>query len=168
MAKKEKVEKKKLSPKEQKLRQKKRKKWMWIGGIGIFLLLVYSALAPYQGSTNFGICKVYLELNERYPNELRYISVRDNQNVQIDYKSTDPFGRPSVNTIECVFKRDEARNVTPYLDKVDINGKDRYYEAEKPENIEKFNKGVPAILENMPDTVLPFFSLDDITSYKDF
>lgn len=145
----------------------KKKKWPYIAGGSVALLLVLIAMMPMQGSERYGICKVFLELSELYPREIKYLSVEDWDPVKIHYRKVDPFGVESVNLIECYSKRDSAGNQLYELAKVDINGKARVYEAEKPEVIEKFNKGISAILLNMPDLILPDFSLDDITKYQE-
>lgn len=147
--------------------KKKKKRLYWIGGGTFFFLIVLMALMPLQGSVQYGICKVYNELNEPYPDQLVYVSVEDGNPVRIYYKKVDPFGVESVNTIECSFKPDAAGAPTTQLTKVDINGKARIYEAESPAAIKRFNSGIPAILDNMPDLTLPNFSLDDIKAYKD-
>jgi hypothetical protein len=135
------------------------------------LLLVLAILVPQQGTIQYGVCKVFLELSEPYPQELKPLSVDDfvprGGPVKIIYKRVDPFGVDSVNTIECTFKRDEAGKPTTLLQKVDINGKSRIYGAEDAEYIKKFNVGVPAILENQPSLSLPSFSLDNLADYKD-
>jgi hypothetical protein len=145
----------------------KKKKLSIGGGAFVFLILVYIAMAPMQGSNFYGICKTYVELSELYPQEIKYLSVEDWDPVKIYYRKVDPFGVESVNLIECYFKRDTAGNMFYEIAKIDINGKSRTYEAEKPEFIERFNKGISAILQDMPDLTLPSFSVDNIAQYKD-
>lgn len=144
-----------------------KKKLYWGGGVSFFVLLIMMAMAPQQGSMRYGICRVYIELSDLYPKEITYLSVEDGDPVKIFYKKIDPFGVSSVNSAECYFKRDRSGAFLNELSKVDINGKFRLYEAEKPENIKRFNVGVPAILENPPDLDLPSFSQDNIAQYKD-
>lgn len=146
---------------------KTKKKLYWGGGIAFFLLIVMMAMSPVQGSMRYGICRVYVEMNELYPKEIMYLSVEDGDPVRIYYKKIDPFGVGSVNSIDCYFKRDSTGAFSYDLAKVDINGKNRTYEAEKPENVKKFNVGIPAILANPPDLTLPYFALDNIAQYKD-
>ncbi len=147
------------------------KKWIWGGGGTIFLLLVAAVLYPQQGSIQYGICRVFIELDEIYPESVKPLSVDDfiglGGPVKITYKKIDPFGVNSVNTIECTFKRDVAGIATTELQKVDINGKSRVYNAESPDYVAKFNKGVSAILANPPSLDLPTFSLDNLSEYKD-
>lgn len=144
-----------------------KKKLYWGGGGLFFLLIVLMALTPQQGSMRYGICRVYVELSEPYPEEITYLSVEDGDPVKIFYKKIDPFGVDSVNSIECFFKRASTGAYLNELSKVDINGKFRAYEAEKPENIKRFNTGIPSILEIPPSLDLPSFSQDNISSYKD-
>lgn len=145
-----------------------KKKKLYIGGGALcFILLVWVAMMPAKGSAFFGICKVYVELSELYPQEIKFLSVEDWDPVKIFYRKVDPFGVESVNFIECHFKRDSAGNLFYEIAKIDINGKSRTYEAENPEVIERFNKGIGSILQDMPDLTLPMFSVDDITQYKD-
>lgn len=153
--------------KKEPLTKQQKKKLYIAGGSVAFLLLVLMALMPAQGSERFGICKVYLELSELYPREIKYLSVEDWDPVKIHYRKVDPFGVESVNLIECYSKRDSAGNLLFELAKVDINGKARAYEAEKPEVVERFNMGISAIFLNMPDLTLPNFSQDNIAQYKD-
>lgn len=155
-------QKKKLSPKQ---------KLYWIGGVCVFLGLLVMLFMPRQGTIQYGICNVFLELSEFYPEQLKPLSVDDyvpiGGPVKITYKRVDPFGVDSVNTIECVFKKDELGKPTTELLKVDINGKARIYGAEDPQYIKKFNLGIPSILGNPPSLTLPSFSLDKLVDYKD-
>jgi hypothetical protein len=83
----------------------KKKKLYWVGGAVCFLLLVMVAMMPQKGSDFYGICKVYVELSELYPRELRYLSVEDWDPVKIYYRKIDPFGVESVNLIECTYQK---------------------------------------------------------------
>lgn len=154
-------------PPKQPMSPKTKKKLYWAGGATFFLLIIMMALTPRQGSMHYGICRVYIELNELYPKQVKYLSVEDGDPVKIFYKKIDPFGVDSVNLMECYFKRDSSGAFLDELSKVDVNGKFRVYEAEKPENIKRFNTGIPAILDNPPDLTLPDFSQDNIAQYKD-
>lgn len=145
----------------------KKKKLYWGGGIGFFVLIIIMALMPAQGTMQYGICKVYVELSELYPQEIKYLNVEDGDPVKIYYKKVDPFGVDSVNSIECHFKRDNTGNMTYEISKIDVNGRFRVYEAEKPENIKKFNTGLWGIVNNPPDLTYPWFAEHDIKRYKE-
>lgn len=145
----------------------RKKKIYWVGG-GLFCLLITMLImVSGQGSMYYGICRVYVELHELYPGEITYLSVDDDDPVKIFYKKIDPFGVDSVNSIECQFKKDSNGQLLYELSKVDINERFRTYDAEKPENIKRFNVGIPAILDNPPNLDLPNFSQDNILEYKD-
>jgi hypothetical protein len=150
---------------------KRMKRLYWVGGGVLFFLLILMILTPAQGSLQYGICRVFVELSDPYPTEIKPLSVDDyvplGGPVRIYYKKVDPFGVESVNTIECTFVRDATGAATTTLKKVDINGKNRPYLAESPEYIQKFNAGIPAILDNTPNLTLPYFSIDNISEYKD-
>jgi len=145
----------------------KKKKLYWAGGLSFFALIIAMAMVPAQGSIRYGICKVYIELNELYPEQIKYLSVEDGDPVKVFYKKVDPFGVSSVNSMECYFKRDNTGNFLNEISKIDINGKYSKYEAEKPENIKKFNTGIGAIIANPPDLSIPSFSQNDISRYKE-
>ena len=152
------------------LTPQQKKKLYIAGGVIGFVGLVTMAMMPSKGTIYFGICKVFIEQNEPYPTSIRYLLAEEYINwnpIKIFYRRVDTFGANTVEMVDCYFKTDEAGNFIPQLDKVDYNGKVRVYEAEKQEVIDRFNKGIPAILENQPDLTYPWFSLDDIKSYKD-
>lgn len=157
-------------PPKKKMSKQKKKKLYWLGGVAFVGLLIMLMMMPRQGTIQYGICRVFVELSEPYPQEVRILNVDDfvplGGPVKITYKKTDPFGIEAVNTIECFFKRDEAGTPTTTVQKIDINGKSRVYSAEHPDYIAKFNQGIPAILKNRPSLDLPDFSLDNLVDYK--
>lgn len=145
--------------------KKDRRIW-WVGGsiFGFFLIiyLLYNPQAPIQ----YGICKTYLELNEAYPQKMKYLSMDDfGKTIRITYTRVDPFGSVSVNIAECSFKVENGA-LTPYLETVDINGKHKTYQAEQAPRIAVFNKTVPSLLETPMDLTIPYFPLDDMSAYR--
>jgi len=149
-------------------KKKKSRVWWWVGGTFGFLILIMFLLYKPQATIHYGVCKTYIELNEPYPDQIRYLSMEDfGDSARVYYRRTDPFGVVSVNSFECVFKV-ENDTVTPYLKSVDVNGKYRTYMAESPERIEKFNESVPAVIAAGPDLSWPYFPLDDIKAYREF
>lgn len=145
----------------------KKKLWWILGGIlGLIGLMLY--FHTPQASIQYGICKVYIELNEPYPKEIKYTSLFEyNNEVTIYYRKIDPFGVVSINNAKCVFKKDND-SLTPYLESFDLNQKYRKYQSESPEKIKLFNASVPAILANPPDLTIPSFPWDDISQYHGF
>ena len=148
--------------------QKKKKdvRIFWIAGIGIALLGLLVFLYKPQATIHYGVCKVYLELNEPYPEKIKYLSLEDfGDSIRIIYRKIDPFGTVSVNIASCTYLIEDGV-VTPYLTAVDINGKNKSYEMEKQERIEAFNKSVPTIEAYPPDLTIPYFPLEDISEYR--
>lgn len=149
-------------------KKKKSNKWRWIGGTVAVLFAIMFALYKPLATIHYGVCKTYIELNEPYPDQIRYLGMEDfGDSVRVYYRKTDPFGVVSVNSFECVFKV-ESETVTPYIKSVDVNGKYKTYMAEDPERIAKFNETVPAIIASNPDLTWPYFPLDDIKAYREF
>lgn len=148
-----------------KKKKRNRKLWWSGGGFLLFCLAIYALYKP-QATIHYGVCKVYLELNEPYPQKMKYLAMEDfGQMVRVIYRKIDSFGLVSVNVAECTFKIENNR-VTPYLLSVDINGKYKTYRAEEPARIEAFNKSVPVIEQNPPDLSIPYFPLNDMSRYR--
>lgn len=132
-----------------KLRKKQMKQG---GGALIVLLLIYGihlGLKPFEGTMAYGICKVFLELNVRYPNTLRISTVEEmGASVRIWYTQTDSFGAYRMEPIQCYYKADEKLGFI--LDKITIRRKEL-----DPEIIDRFNAILPVIFANPPDLIYP-------------
>ena len=156
------------SAKPQSKPKKDSKRAWWLGGIGFSFLVVIFLLYKPQATIQYGVCKVYIELNEPYPEKIKYLSLEDfGQALRVIYRRVDPFGVISVNIAECTFKV-ENDALTPYLQSFDVNGRQKTYESEDPKKIAEFNKSVPAIEANPPDLTVPYFPLEDMTQYRSF
>jgi hypothetical protein len=71
-----------------------------IGGLLLVLLIVYWGTQPLTGSINFGICKIFVEQNVRYPHEIRYISLIEQPGqARIEYVVLNEFGSYESKTI---------------------------------------------------------------------
>lgn len=155
------------NPDGQKPKKSQKKRNIAIGVVFALFVLMYMVYVP-QATIHYGVCKTYIELNEPYPEKLRYINLEDMGDVtRVYYRRTDPFGIVSINFIDCKFKVEDG-TVTPYLSSVDINGKYRTYQAEEPARIDRFNVSIPAIIASHPDLSWPYFPLDDVKLYRDF
>ncbi len=154
------------SAKPAKQNKKSRKVLIWTSGTFVVLLgLLVMFYAP-QATIHYGVCKIYLELNEPYPEQIKYLALDDlGDSVRVIYRKIDPFGSVSVNIATCTFRVEDGV-VTPYLTAVDVNGKNKTYEMEKKEHVEAFNKSVPTIEAYPPDLTIPYFPLDDISEYR--
>ena len=132
----------------------------WIFG-SLFLIWAYDALFSYKkGGTGFGLCKVFIELNTRYPIELRYSYVQPMSNtMRIWYVARDAYGQTAFDKMDCTFRPDDTYGMA--LERVTINRKEM-----DPAIIEKFNKSIPAILAYPPDLTYPQGLPDNIKNLK--
>lgn len=143
------VQKSKLQARANKTRKTRLKQ----GGLAIaavFLSYVgYGLFKPYQAGLTFGVCKIFLELNTRYPHTLRLSTVEElNDFVRIWYTQTNAFGEYKLENIQCHFEADEKTGGR--LSKISINRR-----AVDPERVAAFNKMLPIIFENPPDLTYP-------------
>jgi hypothetical protein len=140
-------------------------KWGAIA-VGVLVLGVFGTmLIPYTGTINYGICKIYLEQSEPYPDRIRMASVYEEAGyVYIFFRRTDSFGYQSMNTLECFLGNDEAGNL--FVKKVDLNGKNRKYPMEDEGRVKKFNVGIPAIIANPPDLTKPYYPIETLEDMK--
>lgn len=156
-------------PPSKKKMSKKKKILLGVGGFIVLLVLI--GLVPYMGTINYGICKVFVERMQPYPQSVSYTKVEEQGTeetgffVTMYYKRTDAFGDESMNSIVCKIKKSEEGKL--YLDAVDMNGKNRKYPQESPDYIKRFNVGIDAIIQNPPDLVLPYVPSEEIKDYKD-
>ena len=79
--------------------------------------------------------------------------------MRIWYSRLDAFGEYRMEAIQCYFKPDPAYGYK--VDRITINRRDIDTAA-----IERFNKSLPTVLENMPDLTLPSDFPDNIGSLK--
>jgi hypothetical protein len=150
----------------------KKKKRSWKKGVAItfgilVLLIVGLYFFPYYGTINYGICRTFVELQEPYPQSIKFINAEEDpytNSVTISYKKIDPFGLEAMNEIQCFIRTDENGAVS--LQKVDINGKKRHYPQEDPEVIRKFNVGLIGLFAYPPSLVMPYRMSNDIKDYR--
>lgn len=143
-----------LTPKQRRVRM------AVMGGGVLMAALIYYGTQPIQGTINFGICRAYVEQNVTYPTELKYLSLLERGGeVRIEYILVNEFGQYESKTINCQFHSDPQRGLT--LSDVIINR-----QKEPPARVERFNLGIPALLENPPDLVSPGGLPDDIRAFR--
>lgn len=146
-------------------KEKKKASWWKIGGIAagavsVFGLLVYVAIAPKTGGPMIGICKVFVERSVFYPTTLRYQFITQfPKAVRIGYTYTDGFGQFHLDMAECGFRPDAQIGMV--LDSVLLNREDI-----EQDEVDRFNVGLPAIFENMPDLALLPPLPDDLMELK--
>ena len=130
-----------------------------LAGLALLGWIVHYLFMPYKGGMTFGICKTFLELNVRFPQDMRISTVDDfGDNVRIWYTQLDAFGEYRMENIQCHFRADEATGAA--IDKITINRR-----AVDPQRVARFNKALPVILEFPPDLTIPYplpDSLEDL------
>ncbi len=154
-----------VAPSKEPKPKKKKSKLLWyiLGGLG-FLWFLHWGFSPKEGTILYGICKTYIERNESYPQNLQFLGVEElGEVVRINYRAVDPFGIETLNYVECKFRDDEKYGIA--LDSVDINREKKYPREDKAE-IERFNAGIPSLLQNRPDLAYPPALPTDIREYK--
>ncbi len=143
-----------LTPKQRNVR-------LAVAGGGLLLVaLIYYGIQPIKGSVNFGICRTYVEQNATYPTEIKYISLLERGGeVRIEYLLVNEFGQYESKTINCQFRSDPQTGIA--LADVIINR-----QKEPPARIDRFNLGMPALLEYPMDLVSPGILPDDIKVFR--
>ncbi len=139
----------------------KRKTRIKQGGLLAFLAFLGYAIyflffATYQGTMAFGVCKVFLELNVRFPQHLRLSTVEEFEtSVRIWYTQLDSFGEYRLEPMQCYFRADEELGFV--LDKVTVRRR-----QVDPDRVASFNKTLPVILANPPDLTYPIPISDNL------
>lgn len=146
----------------------KRKNYFKLGGLalgGLFVIWVYNFLfaLPIAG-LGFGICKVYLEQNVRYPHTLQLSTVEQlNDFVRIWYTQVNAFGEYRMDHIKCTFESDPERGTQIS----DITFKSGFFERSvDAAKIEAFNKMIPVIAANPGDLTYPRPLPDNLKDLK--
>ncbi|MCB9964141.1 MAG: hypothetical protein H6855_06125 [Rhodospirillales bacterium] len=123
--------------------------------LGITGFLAYVFYGPRWGPIHYGICKVFVERYIDFPTTLK---VRDVEyygpNIRIFVSHQDSAGQFNYNVFECEYARGTFEITRARKDRKiisDLDTKDKVH----PEILESFNKGIPAILRNPPDLLLP-------------
>lgn len=132
---------------------KKRKQYIKYGASIAGVLFVgyvgYGLFKPYQAGLTFGVCKIFLEQNTRYPHTLKLSTVEELNNfVRIWYTQIDAFGEYRLENIQCNFEADEITGGR--LSRVTFSRREV-----DPEKVAAFNKMLPIIFANPPDLTYP-------------
>ncbi|MBI4030962.1 MAG: hypothetical protein HY370_04745 [Proteobacteria bacterium] len=133
-------------------------------GIGVFFFLsflVWFGMQPVKGTIHVGICRVFLELNLKYPPSFRFVQYDLFQSAhRIYYTFTGPFGETRSNLAECTFSQD-SRTGYPVLEGVNINRQpvDRA-------QVDAFNRTIPLIMGFEIDRIVPRPYTGDLMDLK--
>lgn len=136
---------------EKKARQKKQRIRIAgaLAGVLFFAWAGWYLFAPFKGGMDFGLCKVFVQLNVRYPQTIHFSKVENFGNsIRIWYAHMDSFGEYRLEPIQCTFTQGE--NGQLMVDKITISRREI-----PQERIDAFNRSVPAIYANPPDLTYP-------------
>lgn len=145
-------EKRKASPLAQKKKAARKKRMKKLITYGVILLVGYGAwmlFKPFKKGMNYGICKVFIELQVPYPYTLYYSEAIDFADyIRVWFSYLDSFGDYTLTKAECYFGPHEKYGFG--LTRVIIGKREI-----DPEIVEKFNSSIPAIVTNPPDLTYP-------------
>lgn len=136
---------------EKKERNKRIFRYSILGFVFFLFFFAYDYLfSSYEGGMTFGICKNYLELNVRFPQELKYSTVDDlGSSVRIWYTQVDAFGEYRLESIQCYFRADETYGAA--IDRITINRR------EVPTyKVDAYNAIMPVVLTAPIDLSIPY------------
>lgn len=122
--------------------------YVGIGVLLLFVILVFQACQPRQGTMMYGICRTFLEQMHAYPQTIRPSRIEQYPRaVRIYYSHTDPFGQYRLDMIECAFRQDDSgTHLHDILWNRESIGKDK---------VGKLDATIPAIIAAKPDLTLP-------------
>lgn len=129
---------------------KNQKLWIGIGASILLILIVAFACMPRKGTIQYGICKIYIEKNIAiFPSTFYEILSYETYGLaHIEYMNINLEGDKSYEIVECKFVQSPTRGLE--LTEV-VHERDR----RPDEEIKKFNKIIPIIIESPPDLTMP-------------
>lgn len=131
-------------------RKKRQKQFLYLILIAFLGYGLWWMFKPFQSSIQYGICKIFIELNVPYPYTIYYSEVLNfsDGSVRVWFSHYDSFGDYRLMPTECHFKQDKQGGLA--LLRITFAGR----EVDQ-ETVERFNHGIPAILANPPDLTYP-------------
>ena len=111
---------------QEKLRKKRNFRRMAGGGAALVLAyLIYLGLKPFEAGMGYAVCKVFVELNMRYPDTLYFSSVETfGTSIRVWYTHVDAFGEYKLESTQCFYKPDPEGKVPFIFDRIAINRRD--------------------------------------------
>jgi len=143
----------KLSPLAQKklaLRKKRQKQMLYLAALALVGYGIWWMFKPFQSSIQYGICKIFIELNVPYPYTLHYSEVLDfaDGSVRVWFSHYDSFGDYRLMPVQCFFAPHETYGLG--LSRILIGRREV-----DPDIVEHFNHALPAIFAYPPDLTYP-------------
>ena len=121
---------------------KKHQDFVLIGGIFLLIIIaisIYSSTSSgATGTWRYGVCKVFLERYQQYPDHLKILTAGEKQSsAQIGYLATNAYGMRQSGLLECFYSTSNGVQ----LSKVTLDRKPL-----PDDMVEIFNKTIPVVL----------------------
>ena len=123
-------------------KKKKKANWKLRLGIPFFLIvvLIWYGFQPIKGTQEYALCKVFIELQIKYPHSLKILQVSHFQREErVHYVYVGPFGERKIEMMACAFSKDPQTGLLK-LDYAKLNR-----ENMPEEQIRGFNMALPYI-----------------------
>ncbi|MFP4313782.1 MAG: hypothetical protein ACLFR0_05585 [Alphaproteobacteria bacterium] len=138
-----------LAQKKKALRKKRLKQAVILFFIALIGYGIWFLFKPFKQGMNYGICKVFAELQVPYPYTIYYSEVIEfSDSVRIWFSYLDSFGDYRLVPIQCYFAPHERYGFG--VSQVTIGRREI-----DPDVVERFNASIPAIVSNPPDLIYP-------------
>jgi len=143
------LEQSRLQEEKKKKRKQQIKQLSILGGIVFFIYVVYLLFLPRTGTMDYGICRVFLEMQTRFPDNLNLSVVQETGNrTRIWYRSVDAYGEYRLSRIQCNYKYYEGRGrllSSVMIDRQEIDD----------DIVQAFNQTIPILWAIPPDLTYP-------------
>ncbi len=134
------------------------KRTMWLAGICALIWIWYFLYSPFREEITYGVCKVFLEQQVRYPEHLRYSKVDEigGNSIRIWFRNVGPYGAHTMESMRCYFRYIKEGEEIKYgavpfvIDRVTRNRREYY-----PERVDAFNRSMMSVLAYPPSLVFP-------------
>ncbi len=137
--------KKEPSPK----KKRPKKKHIILGALVVLSLIMWLGLQPLTATTEYGICRTYIETEIRYPTTFKITQYDEfGRSLRLFYTYTDEYGGQRSEMIECISNINATGSYI--MDDIKIDRK-----SIGPKKLLQFNNAIPGILKGNPNLVIP-------------
>jgi hypothetical protein len=120
----------------------------------IIVLIGWTVTRPAKGGMYYGLCRVFMETQVRFPNTIKLTSAEwIERSLRIYFTHIDAYGGTRSEMFECTYNKDA---------KLFIREARRNRIAVDPQKVTNFNKTIPYVIAAKPDLTLPPAQSDDL------
>ena len=144
----------KISPLAQKKlaqRKKKFRRYIYFAVFLLFAYIIWWGIKPFESSMEYGICKVFIELQVPYPYTIHYsevVNVPTSNSIRVWFSHYDSFGDYRLENVQCFFGPNEVYGMG--LTRITRDNREI-----EPQVVQSFNNALPAIFAYPPSLVYP-------------